>query len=213
MNIIKAFLGTLFLIGCGSAEDAQIQFKANKQYTFYTDLHLYSIYMDANMHILPTNRQQVLSENAYGLGDIFEVKNAEPNQCNNMQRDYDNYKILFAGRYVNGNHEKTTLTSDLVIDGHILLTHGDYPMDGAAKSDEFRTSSVRCKGSSLIQKALANINTPISATDAQNMSNYAKNFAGVDMIVSGHRHPAVKYDQVINGIRVVVLPRGKTILY
>lgn len=207
MRFLICFLFIFSSIAFGESE-----YWGSKQYTFYTDLHLYSIYMDANMHVLPSSREQVLAENAYGLGDIIEVKNAEPNQCNNMQRDYDSYKILFAGRYVNGNHEMTENIPNLIIDGHILLTHGDYPMDGIDKANQFRDSGARCKGSGWIQKAIANNHEPISTVDAQRMSDYAKQFNGVDTIITGHRHVAVKFDQVINGIRVISLPRGKTIL-
>jgi len=207
---MKLFFVWLFLLS--NIALGQNEFWGTKQYTFYTDLHLYSIYMDADMHILPTTRQQVLTENAYGLGDVFEVKNAEKNQCANMQRDYDKYKVLFTGRYVNGNHEMTRDIPNLIIDGHILLTHGDYAVDGTAKANQFRDSGVRCKGSSFIQKAIANNHTPISATDAQNLATYAQHYNGIDTIITGHRHVEVKFDQIVNGIRVISLPRGKNLL-
>lgn len=164
------------------------------------------------MDILPNSREQVLRENAYGLGDNWEVKNAEKNECTSMQSDYDNYKRLFYGRFVNGNHEMTEELPNLIVDGHILLTHGDYPMEGIVKANEFRNGPKRCAGSGFIQKAIANNHEPISASDAKKLSDYARYYQGVDVIVVGHRHPASRFDQVINGIRVIGLPRGKTSL-
>jgi hypothetical protein len=180
-----------------------------KQYTFYTDLHIYSIYME--MKIMPKTQGQVLSENAYALGDIWEVKHTESNQCINMQRDFDNFKNIFKNRYVTGNHELTKDNINLIINEHILLTHGDYPMGGTNKANSFREDKKKCKGSSLIQKAIANNHTPISKSDEQALYDYAK-YYNVDTIIVGHRHVASIFDKNINGVRIIALPRGKTVL-
>jgi predicted phosphodiesterase len=180
-----------------------------KQYTFYTDTHVYSPYL--SMNILPTTAEQVIKEQALFLGDIVEGKNAEPEDCYAMKTYYENLRKIAAGRIVLGNHDgRFTGVDNLIIDGKILITHGDRVLWDKKKSDKFRAEA-QCQGSGMIQKALAGRNGSISNSEAKEAANYARAF-GMKVIVFGHVHVKYKFDQVINGVRVISLPRGKTVL-
>lgn len=180
-----------------------------KTYTFYTDTHVYSKYL--GMNILPTTAEQVVVENAYFLGDIVEGKNAEPEDCSEMKNYYENLRKLAAGRIVLGNHDGRFIGVDnITIDGKILITHGDRVLWKRKKSDEFRAER-QCQGSGWVQGSLANRNGSISKSEAKQLADYARAF-GMKIIVIGHVHPATRFDQMVNGIRVICLPRGKNVL-
>lgn len=180
-----------------------------KSYTFYTDTHVYSPYL--SMKITPTTADQVIKENAYFLGDIAEGKNAESKDCFAMKAFYNDLRSIAAGRIVLGNHDgRFQGVDNITVDGKILMTHGDRVLWDRKKSDKFRAEA-QCQGSGMIQKALAGRNGSISNSEGKQLAAYAKAF-GMKIIVIGHVHPKVKFDQIINGIRVICLPRGKTIL-
>lgn len=195
---MKSLLILLFLF-CNIAQA--------KSYTFYTDTHIYSPYL--SMKILPLTAEQVTKENAYFLGDIVEGKNAETKDCYAMKSYYENLRKIAAGRIVLGNHDgRFTGVDNITIDGKILITHGDRVLWKRKKSDEFRAEA-QCQGSGMIQKALAGRNGSISNSEAKEAAAYARAF-GMKVIVFGHVHVKSKFDQVVNGIRVISLPRGKS---
>lgn len=182
-----------------------------KSYSFYADTHIGSKYLGKD--ILPETSAVMLQENAYDLGDSFEIKNAEPSQCYAIKSAWETHKKLFVGRFVSGNHsvDRGAGPINQIIDGHILLTHGDYPLWDTKKRTEFRNEK-SCQGSGFIQKMLATNNGSISNSEARELAAYAKKFKGVDTIVIGHVHPKIVFNKIVDGIRVICVPRGKSIL-
>ncbi|MEY2702263.1 MAG: hypothetical protein RLY43_896 [Bacteroidota bacterium] len=177
-------------------------------YTFYTDTHIGSKYLQ--MDILPKTIEQIAKENAYTLGDIYELKNCEYPEYPGLLRKFSEYKKLFFGRYLVGNHEidRGLTPKHLIIDGHICLVHGDYILWGDKKALEFRNEKP-AQGSGFIQRMLAKRNGSISNSEAKDLANYA-NRLGCDVIVCGHVHVKHVFDEDKNGVRVISLPRGKT---
>jgi len=193
---VKYFL--LFLLMFCSVAQA-------KMYTFYCDTHIGSV---SPMDIIPTTEKEMLAQNAYDGGDSFEIKNAEKNNCLNIKTRWANHKKLFAGRYVTGNHSLEREPFDLLIDGKILLTHGDRPLWSTSKSDEFRREK-SCQGSGVLQKIWFSRNGSVSNSEAKELANYTIARKG-KVSVSCHVHVVSKFDQTVNGIRVINLPRGRS---
>ena len=180
-----------------------------KQFTVYTDNHVFSPYLAINN--LPTTKEQVVKENALFLGDIVEGKNAEPKDCLKMKAFYNNLGTIAAGVIVLGNHDGSMVGVDnIIIDGRILITHGDRFLWDRKKSDKFRAEK-QCQGSGMIQKAMAGRNGSISKSEAKQAAAYAKAF-GVKIILFGHVHVEKTFDQVVDGVRVISFPRGRTVI-
>lgn len=178
-----------------------------KTYTFYADLHIGSKYLELN--ILPQTKEQVENENAYDLGDSFDLKNCEPNNLNKLLQRWEKHQDLFSGRYVTGNHSCDQLHGplDLVVDQSILLTHGDVLWD-SAKRLKFRNEKMG-QGSGLTQKLLSKFNGNLSKSEKDTLAQYVHNY-GCSTVVIGHVHPAKLVDCFVGTIRVICCPRGKT---
>jgi len=178
-----------------------------KTYTVYTDNHVFSPYLAINN--LPTTKEQVIKENALFLGDIVEGKNAESKDCSAMKAFYTNLRTIAAGVIVLGNHDGSMIGVDnIIIDKRILITHGDRFLWDRKKSDKFRDEK-QCQGSGMIQKALAGRKGNISKSEAKQAAAYAKAF-GMKIIMFGHVHVEKTFDQVVDGVRVISFPRGKS---
>ena len=176
-------------------------------YTIYTDLHIGSPYLEKD--ILPTTKEQILAENSYDVGDTFEIKNCDPKDLNNLLIRQANFQQLFHGRYVTGNHsvDKGKGIKQIII-GDILFIHGDYIFMGQEKAEKFRNEQGG-QGSGIIQKIGSKFHGKVSKKEAKQLAEYAKSF-GVSTIVTGHVHVKSVFDKVIDGIRVINCPRGRT---
>lgn len=180
---------------------------SEKVYTFYADTHVFSKYL--SMWILPTTTEQIFGENAFFLGDIVEAKNAEKNQCAEMKEYFRRFSEISKNRMVLGNHDGSFQgVDDILVDGHILITHGDRFLWTKKHSERFRNEK-QCQGSGLIQKILSKHHGSVSNREASDAAEYAR-LRGADTIVFGHVHVDRKLDKIVNGIRVICLPRGKT---
>jgi predicted phosphodiesterase len=180
-----------------------------KKYTIYADTHIGSKYLEKN--ILPGNIEQVIEENAYDVGDSFEMKNCEPAELSNVACRQFLHRRLFKDRYVSGNHACDIVNLRLVIDGHIMLIHGDEVLWSPSKFRSFR-SEEKGQGSGIVQKLLAMRNGSLSKSEIKQLAHYACLY-NCDTIVIGHVHPKELIDAMFDGIRVICCPRGRTELW
>jgi hypothetical protein len=177
--------------------------------TVFCDTHIGSKYL--TMDIMPKTEDEMKKGDFFDGGDSYEIKNAEKAQCFNIKSRWEAHKKLFAGRYVTGNHsvDRSAGPLNLIIDKTTLLTHGDI-LWSADKRAKFRNEA-SCQGSGMIQKALAGRNGSISNSEAKELANYARAF-NTKTIITCHVHIASKFDKIVNGIRVINLPRGKNLV-
>lgn len=178
-----------------------------KMYTFYCDTHIGSV---SSLDVIPKTEKEILTQNAYDGGDSFEIKHVEKANCANIKNRWETHKKLFAGRYVTGNHSLEREPFNIVIDNKILLTHGDRVLWSIKKSDDFRDGKA-CQGSGILQKIWFYRNGSINNSEAKQLATYAK-ASGQKITVSCHVHVKSKFDKVVDGIRVINLPRGKNVL-
>lgn len=177
--------------------------------TVFCDTHIGSKYL--TMDIMPKTVEAMSKGDFFDGGDSYEIKNAEKSQCFNIKSRWEAHKKLFAGRYVTGNHsvDRSVGPLNLLIDKNTLLNHGDI-LWSSSKRTKFRNED-SCQGSGMIQKALAGRNGSISNSEAKELANYARNF-NAKTIITCHVHIASKFDKIVNGIRVINLPRGANLL-
>ncbi len=163
-----------------------------------------------NHRILPTSRDVVEKDNCYALGDIFDLKNAEANELAGLLIEYNEYRELFKDRLVSGNHEGNDLPINIHLDNKILLTHYDWALWDAAKVNKFRNEK-RGQGCGIPQWIASKTHGKVGKTDKKNAAAYAKKYNST-CIIGGHTHTKKLIDEVVDGVRVIFLPVGKTIL-
>jgi predicted phosphodiesterase len=186
-----------------------------EKFTFYADTHIGSPYLELN--ILPKTKDEVIAQNAYDLGDSFEMKNCEKDILADLGFRQSRHFLNFADRYVTGNHQcdKGVGRRHIIIvlkDGRrVIMAHYDYILWGIEKALKFRNERMG-QGSGFIQRALAKRNGSISNSDQKLLIDYAKEFMG-DIIIGGHVHPKQIFDETKDRVRVICCPRGKTELW
>lgn len=189
-----------------------VQMLNRKLFTILTDLHEGSPYLKTGV-IIPRDKGSIEKYNVWMLGDIKERKNCAAGDLFSINKDYALLKNLYGDRYIDGNHEVNGSNSSryTIAEGHICMAHGDYILWGDKKANEFRNNKAG-GDSGFIQKMLAKKHGSISNSEAKELANYARSLR-CDVIVIGHVHPKVTFDQVVGGVRVICCPRGRTELF
>jgi predicted phosphodiesterase len=182
--------------------------------TVYSDLHLYSPI--ALWGSMPADNQQILEQNAYSLGDIFDRKSCEPVRAAYLEHDYQVYIKAYEGRWVNGNHELAgeDTSHDFIKVGNILLTHGDRVCWHDVKSNAFRNSK-KYEGYGIVKRAINWFRKywtqSINNFEVEQATKYCKLY-DCDVIIYGHSHTKKLLIKKVNGITIYNVPRGKTVL-
>ena len=214
-------LASILVISCGDNSNNTIpDVPGNNlvglvKYTVFTDCHN-GVPVEKCPELFAMSSAQAKALNAYSIGDNFELKNCDKKNQLGLERSYAWHKAQFVGRFVSGNHDAQGYSNDYdayVTQGNmrILFTHGDFPLWGNAKSMKFRNET-HGQGWGFIQKVLANKTGSISNSEAAQLADYAI-ARGANVIISGHVHVAPKFEQVVKGVRVINLPRGKNELW
>ena len=182
--------------------------------TVYTDTHIGSKYLE--LDIMPKTREQVMQENAVCCGDSHEIKNAEPKDLARIQHLQLEHWKVFEGRFVTGNHscDKGRMPRHQIIilpnGKKLMITHSDYQLWGEEKALKFRNEKPG-QGSGMIQRALSNWHGSLSKKESKILAAYANKF-DVDILCSGHLHVESVVDKMVDGVRVISCPRGRTVL-
>ncbi len=179
-----------------------------KEFTIYSDLHLGA----PNEIKLKFH----LTKNTVLLGDNFEIKNSKIDRLDKLSSMRDNVRkkcLKKGGIYLSGNH--SVQMKDLYCKrGDVLFTHGDFVHYGKERAIEVRKKH---RGKSALYWALLKIlrtfyesrMNPLKAKYLERMYALAKE-NNAKIIVMGHFHPRSIIDINYKGIRMIVVPRGKT---
>lgn len=205
-----------------------------KPYLFMNDVHLlapHSLYKRKN----PDEEIQAFYNDLsalqaqHGVPDSRVRPNGDVWECNNCKKSLIDFvldqgkKFLarFPGETTQGNHElgafeKGDNADFKVIEtdsGRYLQHHGHITFWGAAKAYKYTNSNDLGAGlAKRIAVAIGDnvrklVPVKLKPDYIQRAEMYMKKYNCVG-IIQGHKHPNEKIDQVINGYRHIVLPRG-----
>lgn len=155
------------------------------------------------------------------LGDIIDLANCSNKQVPEGETAREKLKDRYKDKYLDGNHERYLPIGTYYIfksekNGSVFCTHGDN------ESNRSRWIDYRQKphGASIFKRVF--VVHAIEIAEKLLSRDMGKDFLdaaaavakakGCSTYVCGHFHPKAIIDQVHNGIRIIVLPRGKTIL-
>ena len=187
--------------------------QTGKLYTFFTDVH--------EGGPCPSKVEWDFGPRSFYLGDNVDVRWWSPKRSilSAYERLYY-FKRMFGDRFVRGNHELNMITApDWIKTNGILITHGDYLFWGKEMADSYRKkershNSLARRVSSFFSCTLSHwFQLPVSKKFLQRCAKVAR-LNGCHTVVCGHWHPKkVRTFISSDGLRVVILPRGRTDLY
>ena len=178
----------------------------------YSDCHYYT---PQEIRCIPTERVQVLAENAFSIGDNFDRKGCEPKDANKLIKEFEEHKRIFEGRWLSGNHEVLgdNVSLAFLVSNGVLFVHGDI-FWGVEKANEFRKEQPY-QGYSAVKRMLAFgrkiYGGHLSNAEAAEAAKLAKQF-GCKVIIFGQTHVKKLQDKTVDGIRIINVPRGKTVI-
>lgn len=154
----------------------------------------------------------------YLLGDVVDIANCpykklfEAHMVLNLLRDKVQKR---GGQYIMGNHEcDVTATEFIVLDGTIVLTHGDYPMWGNEKTVNYRAQK---EGAgwvkrNLVSKVIDGLRRYWQVRPNDNVHEWIeqrqKELPLLRIVVMGHSHPPKIIEFQHNNVKGYILPRG-----
>ncbi len=182
-----------------------------KEFIIYSDLHIGGP-KEIRMPFL-------FSKNTVFLGDNFEIKNSLRSNLVNIKRLRKETRkkcLKNGGIYVSGNH--SLQNKDLQFKrGKILFLHGDLIHYGKEGAEKWRKKK---QGKSKTYWYLLKYYKKIVSDDRVNpleirylegaYSTAIKNNCNV--VLMGHFHKKKLIDIKYKGIRIIIVPRGKTII-
>lgn len=196
------------------------------QFTVYTDLH-----WGQTSEIL---KDLVPKKGDIFTGDIFDIKNTSKKHIKEQlqkQQDFIKKCKEVGAYYILGNHDLlpdntlTVLNLNKIVDGpvprhmisgDVIFTHGHYIAWDQAQVDEWKAK--KPNGVGLFRRLTLEVQDlyvrgtwkpdTIESEKAYNIAieNNCKT------IVFGHHHTDKVVDYIYKGIRIINLPRGKTVL-
>lgn len=159
--------------------------------------------------------------NVFYLGDNYDLA-----EC----RSADVVKLLVARQtlmdkagdnYIDGNHERSSIVNKTIIrtigKNRIVMAHGDFESWGSDKAIAYRSGT---KGAGMLKRglwvpALSLYERGIGRNPSKSFIKTASLFAkdhGCNVYICGHLHPKKQFDAVVNGVRVIILKRGRTVI-
>lgn len=147
------------------------------------------------------------------LGDYIDFRNARKEDEEEMVRLYNMTKAHFGPRYLSGNHCCFGDRDVPLQIKNILFMHGDSLVYGRAKSEERRSEEPFATPFKRFWKKWASkigSKLPTIVRIKPDEIAHLRMEYHFDTIVMGHIHPRKMKDVRINGVRVLVLPRGVT---
>lgn len=205
-----------------------------KRYLFLNDIHLFAPHSlferkDPNEELkyfyntLSSYQaaNEVPDERVHPNGDNFELNNCLKKRIDFVILKGNEFKARFLKTFTPGNHELGVFGKGDEVDfkvietdsGRFLQHHGHVTFWGAAKAYSYTNSNELGAGlAKRIAVAIGDnmrklIPVKLKADYIERAEMYMKKYGCVG-IIQGHKHPNEKIDQVINGYRHIVLPRG-----
>lgn len=176
---------------------------------FITDLHIFGPH--------EIDRTLISIDWDYAIGDIFDIKNTRKFELEKARAMEQRYAFRRVGRYyVVGNHDGiispyTYITT--VIEGKKILICHHYQYLDPKVANEMNAAKREYKGvTKLYWKLLGTFHKLVnygnlSFQDKKDAAKWAKEF-DCEVIIFGHTHTEKLVDELVDGIRVINLPRG-----
>jgi predicted phosphodiesterase len=191
------------------------------KFVFVTDLHLYA------PHAIEAPGFWDEDPSHYSLGDMFDLKcqkrRTPQSEGMTRMRALHRFLQLYKGRFVRGNHELNRIDGpdELVVEGdtgRIVLTHGDLLFWGKGRSFLYRSQK---PGANVWQRLWTGFTCGILARrfglsvkiDFLERAAEIAQRHQAGTVVCGHWHPPKLLELQHQGVRIFVLPRGKTVLH
>jgi predicted phosphodiesterase len=181
--------------------------------TVFSDCHLFT---PMEMNIIPKDRAIIIADNCYSIGDNYDRKGCEPKDAARFETEFTKHREAFDGRFIYGNHDlpANDHSKDFIKVGNVLLTHGDLICWDYQKSQDFRNEKPY-QGYGAVKKLLNVIRklwmNHISNFEEEQATKYCKQY-GTNCIIYGHSHVSKVIEKRVNGIRIINVPRGRSIL-
>lgn len=147
------------------------------------------------------------------LGDVVDLKNAPKEMVPEALAAGEALRksvLEVGGVFTRGNHELNLLEGpDAVTVSDVYFTHGDREFWGEARAAAFRREH---PGSGWARRTRARLIDALRHTTERGINErfrrHVRALTGVRAVVAGHRHPTVRLEGAIDGVRYLVLPRG-----
>lgn len=174
----------------------------------------------ADTHLFAPNEMKVdfngENQNEYLLGDIVDLANCKKKEVDKAYLEYKKLKDIYGRRFLCGNHERISVTNDLISpkDG-VILAHGDFESWGHEKAFEYR-SKPHGAGAfkrkfvvGMVEAFEKSVGRDLDQKFIEAAVKLAKDY-GCHTYIAGHLHPKEMIDIIADGIRIIIVPRGKT---
>ena len=178
------------------------------KFTVITDLHIGSAHQTMNSFY------GTFQDNVIFLGDNFDFKGCLKKDIELLRLEFKELMRLNPDLpFLASNHEGEWGLPSIYKTGNTLFTHGHLCKKNSDKY--IKDASTQWKGTNfflwylkgLVNKAIHMVG--FQKDDALRACELAK-MHGCSAIVMGHYHLPKIYDENVNGVRVIVLPRGIT---
>lgn len=174
----------------------------------------------------PMDVKPEYGENVFYLGDNWEFKNIPKSKVTKYIQKYNaflKYCETTGTNVLNGNHEVNvgmiSLDIETLYEGDdVALEHGDIAFEGYEYHDRWMR---RKPGKS--RRVIFGIKLKNLLRNRSGAKKFSKprierllkraHLLGVKTLVVGHFHPAIVIDEVHKGIRLIGVPRGRSVLY
>lgn len=176
-----------------------------RKFKFFTDVHEFGCYaMDCVWEF---------GKDCYYLGDNVDLACCSYEDVKKAKKRLRFFKKKFGKRYISGNHELEK--ANVLKVGKVLMAHGDYIFWPKVQADNYRARKPGINA--FLQFVVWLTVGKVLATRSWGISRLARHRAfklakqhGCHTVVCGHWHPKELQDITHKGVRIVVLPRGKT---
>jgi UDP-2,3-diacylglucosamine pyrophosphatase LpxH len=192
----------------------------------YNDLHIGGPKEVMSLTQFRESLRKDENEDVWLLGDIIEMKNCKKSEVGNLGWELTDLYRRYGKQYIFGNHEGMKDIGLRFVKYHptqaypncpaIILSHGDFEAWGEERALKFRHSP---HGAGTLKRTL------VAAIDEARLFVEAKlSQAHIDractlmrdnkcsVYICGHKHPKKMIVHETNGMKIIVLPKGRNAL-
>lgn len=180
----------------------------------YNDNHWYSpISIDSTIDQF---KQEMGKSNVFALGDNFDLANCKKSDVPMIIGLRQTAVTAMGWRWIDGNHSRTNLDNLIIrLTPSIIAVHGDFESWGSEKAIAYRSKP---KGASALKRLFVKayneaydyFNGKITDELLARVDQTAKAY-NTKIVIMGHLHRALN-GVTPNGVKVVVLPRGRNVI-
>lgn len=159
--------------------------------------------------------------NVFYLGDNHDLAECRPDNVVNLTAARQTLEDRAGDNYIDGNHERNSKVNKTIIrtigKTRIVMAHGDFESWGDERAISYRSDT---KGSGMLKRGvwvpgLSLYETFVGRSPSKSFIKTASLFAkdhGCNVYICGHLHPKKQFDAIVDGVRVIILKRGRTVI-